>query len=134
MKPYAHIAFFATLAAPGVALAASAPQNFKELANQIASLFSSATIDIIVLAIVIYFWGISASLLRSGEKDRENLKKQLLWGVLVIFFAVSIWGIIQIIQGSVFGQGVDATNGTGGGGTPIQACTGLNCSSPFGGN
>ena len=86
--------------------------------------------DLIVLAVVVYLWGAATNLFK-GEKGYENLRKQLLWGVFVLFLAVSIWGVVQLLQNSVFGQGVDATNGTGGGSSGGK-CTSINCASPFG--
>ncbi|MDR3571560.1 MAG: hypothetical protein P4L81_05220 [Candidatus Pacebacteria bacterium] len=115
------IALGATLM-PGLASAAT-PQTFGQLANQIVQLLGSATTDLIVLAIVIYFWGISSSLFKQGQEGRERLKEQLFWGIIVIFFAVSIWGIVQLVQNSFFGSNIGTTTS----GTSAQTCTGLNC-------
>lgn len=118
------------LCAPSIALAASAPQTFQQLANQIVSVLGNATADLIILAVVVYLWGAATNLFK-GEKGYENLRTQLLWGVFVLFLAVSIWGVVQLLQNSVFGPGVDATNGTGGG-SGSGTCTSINCTSPFG--
>jgi len=107
---------------PGIALAAT-PRTFGDLANTIVQLFGSATTDLIVLAIVIYFWGAASSLFKAGEKGQERLKELLLWGVIVIFFAVSIWGIVQLLQSSVFG----ANNQGFSGGKSAATCNSLNC-------
>jgi succinate dehydrogenase hydrophobic anchor subunit len=125
MKKTARAAALLVLAAPGLAFAASAPQTFQQLANQIASVLGSATTDLIVLAVVVYLWG-SASSLFKGAHGRENLRKQLLWGILVIFVAVSIWGIVRLLQSSVFGGGADPTNGSGGS-SVSDTCSNLNC-------
>ncbi|HEV3245408.1 MAG TPA: hypothetical protein VG102_03545 [Candidatus Paceibacterota bacterium] len=115
----------AALSLPGIALAQTAPKTFGDLANNIVQILSSATVDLIVLAIVIYFWGVSSSIFK-GEKGRENLKQQLIWGALVLFFAVSIWGIITILQSSLFGDNGSATGGTSGGASG-GFCTSINC-------
>jgi hypothetical protein len=118
---------FAIFLFPGIALAAGAPQNFKDLANEIVQVLNNATTDLIVLAIVIYFYGVSTSLFK-GEKGRENLRQQIIWGIAVIFLAVSIWGVVQLLQSTFFGAGQSGSGGasnTGG-----QNCTALNC--PFG--
>jgi hypothetical protein len=115
---------------PNIALAATAPQTFQQLANQIVSVLGSATTDLIILAVVVYLWGATMNLFK-GEKGYEHLRTQLLWGVFVLFLAVSIWGVVQLLQNSVFGQGTDVTNGTGGG-SSSGTCTSINCTSPFG--
>lgn len=123
MKRLVRFAAFAPLLLPGVALAAGAPQTFKDLANDIVQVLNNATTDLIVLAIVIYFYGVSTSLFK-GEKGRENLRQQMIWGVAVIFLAVSIWGVIQLLQNTFFNLGGSGTTSTGGSG---QNCTNLNC-------
>ncbi|HTR18915.1 MAG TPA: hypothetical protein VMH91_02990 [Candidatus Paceibacterota bacterium] len=122
MKKGARLAAFAALALPSIALAAGVPQNFKDLANQIVGILNNATFDLIVLAIVIYFYGVSTSLFK-GEKGRENLRQQLIWGLLVIFFAVSIWGVVQLLQNTFLNGG----GGAGGSGVNGQNCTSLTC-------
>ncbi len=107
---------------PSVAFAQSTPKTFAGLANQVVRLLGSATTDLIVLAIVVYFWGVSKSLFSQGEAGREKLREQLLWGVFVIFLAVSIWGVVQLLQSSVFGS----NTGYGGGGSTAGTCTSLN--------
>lgn len=116
---------FAALFAPS-AVFATTPQTFDGLAAMIVQFFSSATIDLIVLAIVIYFWGASKALFEEGEKAHEKLKEHLLWGVIAIFFAVSIWGIVTILQDTVFGGSAAGGGSSGSGST----CTSINC--PFG--
>jgi hypothetical protein len=128
MRTFVRTVPLAVLCMPLVAFAAQAPQNFQQLANQIVGIFGSATTDLIVLAVVLYLWGAASNLFK-GEKGMEHLRTQLLWGVFVLFLAVSIWGVVQLLQNSVFGQGVDVTNGTGGS-TP-STCTNFNCQ--FGG-
>jgi hypothetical protein len=131
MKKPARWLPLVVISAPGIAFAAQAPQTFQQLANQIVTVLGSATTDLIILAVVVYLWGAATNLFK-GEKGYQNLRTQLLWGIFVLFLAVSIWGVVQLLQNSVFGQGVDATNGTGGGGGGSGTCTSINCTSPFG--
>lgn len=117
-----YISFtLATLTLPGVAFA-STPTTFAGLANQVVQILGSATVDLIVLAIVVYFWGISSSLFNQGEKGHERLREQLLWGIVVIFLAVSIWGVVSLVQSSIFGS-----TGSVGGGSSFQSCSGVTC-------
>lgn len=121
MRYLIRIAALAGLCLPGIALAAT-PQNLGDLANMIAQLFDSATFDLIVLALVLYFWGIASSLFK-GSKGQEMLRTQLLWGLFVIFLAVSVWGVVQLLQTTVFGSNIGATSSSG----SVQTCSGLNC-------
>ena len=123
MKKRASALTLAALLLPGIALSAT-PTTFAGLANQIVQLLGAATTDLIVLAIVIYFWGVSSSLFKQGEKGHKELVKQLMWGVFVLFLAVTIWGIVQLVQSTVFGSGVGSLNSN----SSAPSCSGLtNC-------
>lgn len=123
MKKSVPLFAFAAFLLPGIALSAT-PTTFAGLANQIVQLLGAATTDLIVLAIVIYFWGISSSLFKQGEKGHKELVKQLMWGVFVLFLAVTVWGIVQLVQSSIFGTGVGSLNSNG----SAPTCSGLtNC-------
>jgi hypothetical protein len=125
MKKRVSALFLAFALAPGLALAQTTPTTFAGLANQIVKILGSATVDLIVLAIVVYFWGVSTSLFKEGEKGHEKLREQLIWGVVVIFLAVSIWGVVQLLQTTVFGAGAVGKSSSGG---TSQGCSSfLNC-------
>lgn len=52
------------------------------------------------LCLLYFFWGV-AKYIRTGaasEKDAEAGKQIMIWGVVGLFVAFSIWGIIKFIQ------------------------------------
>ena len=52
---------------------------------------------VFALAIVFFFWGITRSFIHSDdEKVRDESRRIMLWGVIAIFVALSVWGIIYI--------------------------------------
>ena len=102
---------FAAMFVPSLALAAT-PHNFKELANLIVSLFDAGVGLLITAAIVIYLFGISRSIYTSGEKGNDGLRTYAVWGVLTIFIMVSIWGILQLLQNTLFGGTSYAPSGS----------------------
>ncbi|HUO50256.1 MAG TPA: hypothetical protein VMU25_01670 [Candidatus Paceibacterota bacterium] len=124
MRKRILVASIVAIASPELTLAA-APSTFKDLANQIAGVLGNVTTDLIVLAIVLYFWGISSSLMKS-ERGREQLKQRVIWGIAIIFMAVSIWGIVRLFQGTIFGSGANPTTGIGGSGGGASNCNGFN--------
>ncbi len=96
-------AFFAILVlTPSVALAAP-PRTFAELVGVLVTILDSATGLLILAAIVIYFGGIAFGLRNSGDEGRRNLRTYITWGLVVIFIMVSVWGIIEILQNTIFG-------------------------------
>ena len=90
------------LATPAIAFAA-APKTFQELANALVVIMNNAVIVLIVLGLVVYFWGVSTNLFKAQEKGSKELNVYLVWGVIILFVMVSIWGILQLLQNSLFG-------------------------------
>ena len=103
------VLFLGTLAFPGWALAA-APKTFSELAEMIVSIIDTGTGVLIVLGFVVYFWGISTNVLKF-EDDPDKRKAYFFWGLLVLFVMVSIWGIVGLLQNTLFGGGTFNTGG-----------------------
>jgi hypothetical protein len=112
MNPLRLSLAVASLITPAVASAA-APNTFQGLANLIVNLLDNATAVLIVLGIVVYFYGISTNILKFGEGDREKFKNYFFWGIIVLFVMVSIWGILHLLQDTLFGgNSFNATNGS----------------------
>ncbi|PCI29708.1 hypothetical protein COB52_02220 [Candidatus Kaiserbacteria bacterium] len=84
----------------------AAAKTFKELAYSAVDLLNLATTALFSLALAFFFWKVASSLFNydadSSEKKKE-LKDSMLWGVIIIFVMVSIWGIIRILQSTLFG-------------------------------
>ena len=87
---------------PTVALAA-APRTFQELANLIVVILNNATVVLVVAGIAIYFYGVSTNILKFGDTGWEKVKAYFLWGLIVLFVMLSVWGILRLIQDTLFG-------------------------------
>lgn len=102
MKFARTLGVVAVLGIPAVVLAA--PRTFGELANLVVLILNNATIVLIVLGIVVYFFGISTNILKFSEEGGEKLRQYFFWGILVLFVMVSIWGILRLLQNTLFGS------------------------------
>jgi hypothetical protein len=103
--------FFGMLFLPLVASAA--PRTFRELACQVAELLDTATFVLILFGLVVYFWGIAVNIPHFGEeKGGEKRQGFFIWGIVILFVMVSIWGIIQLLQATL---GVKDPSGGGAG-------------------
>ncbi|HVU75355.1 MAG TPA: hypothetical protein VHD38_00750 [Candidatus Paceibacterota bacterium] len=102
------------LLTPVVALAA--PKTFTELADNVVSIIDSATGLLILAGIVIYFYGISRNVLKMKDEGGKLMWNYVIWGIGVIFVMVSIWGIIDLLQNTIFGADpFSPSDGSGGG-------------------
>ena len=104
MKSVRQLAIFLCALAVPVVTFAQAPTSFQDMANVVAKLFNAGAILLITATVVVYFYGIVGNIYnaRNGKAD-PKMRSNILWGILIIFFMVSIWGIIQILQYSLFG-------------------------------
>ncbi len=96
---------------PSVALAA--PRTFADLANLIVLILNNATTVLIVLGIVVYFFGISTNILSFSKEGGEKLRQYFVWGIIVLFMMVSIWGVLRLLQNTLFGSNQYNTSGGG---------------------
>lgn len=88
---------------------ASTPRTFTDLANQIITILSNTTFVLMLAGIAIYFWGVSSNMIKISKGEGETLKTQFVWGIMVLFVMVSIWGIIQILQNTLFSDSIGNT-------------------------
>ena len=99
---------------PGVALAegiagsgcSSALTSVRCLAQAAGNLIGLATAALIGIAIIIYFWGIVRNLFKvsgGNASSFDDIRKNLLWGLLALFVIFSIWGIIRLLGVTLFG-------------------------------
>ena len=111
--------FFALplVSAPLIAFAA-APRTFSELAFYLVDLMGYAIGTLILAGLVLYFFGSIQHLtkLSGGSSDSSQRSTFFLVGVIILFVMVSVWGILQLLESTLFGAGGEAINyGSGGG-------------------
>ncbi len=107
-----RIASIALLAFPSVAFAQA--NTLKELVGMLVNLINTATATLVALALVLFLFGAAYNIMKSGERGSGALGKFLVWGVIILFVMVSIWGILNLLQQTLFGSNGGATTGSGG--------------------
>ncbi len=64
------------------------------------------------LALLYFFWGV-AKYINSGaggEKAAEEGKRVMIWGIVALFIATSIWGIVNFIKSELGLPGIQKVN------------------------
>lgn len=102
--------FLSLLALVLPATAFAAPQTFQQLAAQIVSLLNAGITVLIVLGLVVYFYGISTNIIKMGEGKIDTAKAYFVWGILALFLMVSVWGILALLRNTIFGTNTSTTN------------------------
>ena len=93
-------AFVAILLAPS--LVAAAPQTFQQLAAEAINILNAGIGVVLVLGIVVYFYGVSTSINKMSMSDTDKLKAHFFWGVIALFVMFSVWGILALIGNTLF--------------------------------
>ncbi len=110
MKHALRIAPFIVLMLPFVALAA-VPTTLKDLVGSIVNLLNQATTALVATALVAFLYGAAYNMLKAGERGSGALRQFLVWGVIILFVMVSIWGILNVLQQTLFGAGGSGASG-----------------------
>ncbi len=104
---YSRIVFaLAVLVLPAAAFAEAA-RTFQELAVDIVDILDATTAVLIVAGIVVYFYGVSTNILNFSEDGAEKVRAYFFWGIIVLFVMVSIWGILRLLQNTLFGGSIN---------------------------
>lgn len=78
---------------------------FTRTLTQLQSLVNALVPFFIGAAVVLFLYGIAKYILAAGDEgERGEGLKFIIWGVVGIFVAVSIWGFVSLLQG-FFGVG-----------------------------
>jgi hypothetical protein len=101
MRKILTFTFSALTLAPLPALAA--PRTFTEAIDLAVDIIDTGTGLLILAGIVVYFWGISTNILKMKDEGGAVFKNYVIWGIIALFVMVSIWGIIQLLQNTIFG-------------------------------
>lgn len=74
--------------------------ELKDTFESIGELIGVLTPIIVALALMAFFWGLAMYVLNfSGEdKDKKKGRDMMVYGLLVLFVMVSVWGIVNILQ------------------------------------
>src|SRR3989338_7059297 len=103
-----------TFALPLVSLAAI--NNVSDAGSFIINTINNVLVPVLfALAFIVFLWGAFQTFIvgANNEEVKENGKNLMLWGLIGFFVMVSIWGLVNILTGTVsFGNTTGVTGGT----------------------
>ena len=95
-------------------------ETVEELVDFLVFLMDNIVVILILCAIVLYFWGITQNINKFGESGgagADKMRAYFFWGIIILFVMVSVWGILRILENSLFGgsSGSSVVNGSSSG-------------------
>ena len=107
-------AALATFALPLVSLAAVS--NVSDVGTLIISTINNVLVPVLfAVAFMVFLWGAFDTFIlgATSEEVKEKGKNLMLWGLIGFFVMVSIWGLVNILTGTVsFGNATGPSSGT----------------------
>ena len=96
--------------------------TFKDIVHNLLSIINLLIPVLAGIAIVFFFIGLIRFIYNAGDvKSRSTGRDAMVWGLVGIFVIFSLWGIIAIVQQSLFGS--TTINSSGSSGSPASNLT-----------
>lgn len=101
MKKLASI--LAVLALLPVVAQAQAPQlnSLGDVLTLATNIINQLMPFIVALAVLYFIWGVFQFVMASGDDEARKVGRQkMMWGIIGIFVMVSVWGLVNLLEGS----------------------------------
>ena len=112
----------AAFAVPFVSLAAV--NNLSDAGSFVINTINNIIVPVLfAVAFIVFLWGAFDTFIlgANSEEVKEKGKNLMLWGLIGFFVMVSIWGLVNILTGTVsFGNNTGPTGGTPSSGVQVR--------------
>ena len=97
---------------PGIVASALFPaiayaQDVTTILNNVKTIINRTVAVLIVLATIVFMWGIIKYIISKGPDEQAKAKQLMLWGIIGLAVIIAAWGFASII--SKFFLGTTAT-------------------------
>ena len=94
-------------------LAAAAQTTINDLINTLKGILGYLIPFFMVLATVIFLWGVIQYITAGGEEEKiKSGRTYMLWGLIALFVMIALWGLVNVLA-STFNVGTNNTIPTG---------------------
>ncbi len=95
---------FAALALPLVSFAATSISNVADVGSFIINTINNIFVPVLfAIAFIVFIYGAFKTFIigANSEEVKEEGKSLMLWGLIGFFVMVSVWGLVNILTGTV---------------------------------
>lgn len=72
-------------------------QTLFDMLGKFSSLVDATVPVLIGLAILVFIFGILKYVVAKSPEDQKEARGVILWGIIIIFVMVSIWGLVRLL-------------------------------------
>lgn len=98
--------------------------NITTVGQFIINLINNVFVPVLfAVAFLVFLWGAFDAFIlgANNEEKKDHGKNLMLWGLIGFFVMVSVWGLVNILTGSVsFGNNTGPSGGTPGTGVQVR--------------
>ncbi len=88
--------------------------DLQGLIREIKEILRSLVPLLMSLGVVIFLYGVVKFLVKADDSGaREEGRRFMMWGIVAIFVMVSIWALVGVLQGTLFGSGGSSSSDGG---------------------
>ncbi len=78
-------------------------QTIRSIIERVVDLITLALPVVVALTLLFVLWGGVKHIFVSGDAEgREKARQALVWGVIILFVMVSVWGIVAVLRYTFF--------------------------------
>ena len=102
-------------ALPLISSAATVVNNVSDVGSFIINTINNVLVPVIfAVAFIVFLWGAFETFIlgANSEEVKEKGKNLMLWGLIGFFVMVSVWGLVNILTGTVGGNNSGVSGGT----------------------
>jgi NADH:ubiquinone oxidoreductase subunit 2 (subunit N) len=95
---------FVALALPLVSFAATSVSDLTGVGTLIVDTINNVIVPVLfALAFIVFLWGVFTTFIlgAGNEETKEKGKSLMLWGLIGFFVMVSVWGLVNVLTGTI---------------------------------
>ncbi|HVV14880.1 MAG TPA: hypothetical protein VHD55_00505 [Candidatus Paceibacterota bacterium] len=95
--------------------------SLKDVALFAVEILNSLVPVLLVLILVLFLWIGVQYIYRADGENKASTREAILWGLIALFVAFSVWGIVRLACSTLLGTSECSSGSSGGGGNANQA-------------
>jgi hypothetical protein len=70
--------------------------------DTLGGIINTLTPIVVALAVLFFFWGLANYILKTGDEEgRAGARHMMIWGVIILFVMVSVFGLIGLLRDTI---------------------------------